>query len=347
MSQTLAKITALAKETRWQNLSERSINKVLQPYTKKGDRLTEFPVEWTEKSGRSCFISNGHWGPRNWMTMDVLGYMFLLKEGGDRLPENINPVFQDLDSVRMRESQFESISIAGQSNGLISVEPLQSRILNEKYYVRFRDSDFRKFTSIKMSSNEILKLLQDTSHVEFKLLFPVRLIEKGRPAGERNYVMNLFSRLFELAYTDIEVRADGIVQSREYYVIFNTILGELFVHNLKTKNYDWLDTRFYNLPSSAQIFYRRFLIHNDFSKVPINLETIAEKLDLQDRNITNLTATIERNVLDSLNTQKSEDPHFSWDIKPTDLNGIEMGKFSKISQFLSKTASLCIIKGCM
>jgi hypothetical protein len=302
MSQTIAKMRALTQERQWSNLSERSINKAFQPHIKKGDRGTDFPLEWKAKTGQTCFICNGYWGPRNYMVMDVLGYMFLLKEGGDRLPENTNPVFEDLDSVRARESQFETTSTAGQLKAQTSLEPLHSRILNEKYYVRFKDSDFRKFTALRMSSNDILKLLQETSRVQFKLVFPVRLTEKGKPPGEKNHVMNVFSHPFELAYTDTEVREDGIVQGREYHVIFNTILGELFVHNLKTKNYDWLDTSFYNLPGSAQIFYRRFLIHNDFPQFPINLETIAEKLDLQDKNITNLTATIERNTLEPLKT---------------------------------------------
>ena len=302
MSQTLARMRALTQEGQWSNLSERSINKAFQPHIKKGERGTDLSAEWTDKSGERCFIYNGYWGPRNYMAMDILGYMFLLKEGGDRLPEDTNPVFETLDSVRTRESQFERASVVVQHDAQISLEPLHSRILNEKYYVRFKDSDFRKFTSLKMSSNDILKVLQETSRVQFKLVFPIRLMEKGKPPGEKSYVMNVFSHPFELACTETEVREDGIVQGREYHVIFNTILGELFVHNLRTKNYDWLDTGFYNLPGSAQIFYRRFLIHNDFPQIPINLETIAEKLDLQDKNITNLTATIERNALEPLKT---------------------------------------------
>ena len=44
------------------------------------------------------------------------------------------------------------------------------------------------------------------------------------------------------------------------------------------------------------------MAHNDFPQIPINMETIAAKLDLQDKNITNLTATIERNALEPLKT---------------------------------------------
>ena len=112
--------------------------------------------------------------------------------------------------------------------------------------------------------------------------------------------MNLFSRLFEFGYVDKNTRNDGIVQNRHYYISFNTMLGELFAHNLLSKSYDWLDNRFYSLPYNAQVFYRRFLVHNDYKSIPLNLETIIEGLNLQDKNITNLIATIETNILKPL-----------------------------------------------
>jgi len=60
---------------------------------------------------------------------------------------------------------------------------------------------------------------------------------------------------------------------------------------------DLLDIRLYHLPQNAQVFYRRFLIHHNYRRTDINLETIIERLNLSDRNITNLTATIEKNIL--------------------------------------------------
>ena len=136
--------------------------------------------------------------------------------------------------------------------------------------------------------------------MEFKLAFPVRLTENGKSVKEREYQMNVFSRLFEFGYIDKDVRSDGIVRSREYFVGFNTILGELFAHNLKTVNYDWVENSFYSLPNSAQIFYRKFLIHNDFLQINFNLVNIAGKLDLRDRNITNLIRTVETSALEPL-----------------------------------------------
>jgi len=61
-----------------------------------------------------------------------------------------------------------------------------------------------------------------------------------------------------------------------------------------------LDNRFYSLPYNAQVFYRRFLVHNDYMSIPLKIETIIEGLNLQDKNITNLTGTIETNILKPL-----------------------------------------------
>ena len=82
----------------------------------------------------------------------------------------------------------------------------------------------RKYTQKKKSSNEILNLLKQTSRVEFKISFPLRQ-ESNNKMSEKWYVMNIFSRLFEIAYTNKKVRKDGLVQEREYFVIFYLVLA--------------------------------------------------------------------------------------------------------------------------
>jgi hypothetical protein len=224
--------------------------------------------------------------------MDVLAYFFLLKEGGDQLPKDPAPIFADLDGITKREAQLNP-----------SIPPSFSSTLPQpskaSYYVRFTDKDFRKFTGVTWSSRRILSVLRQTSQVEFKLTYPVRLRENGQPM-EKEYKMTVFSRFFELGYIDKKQRNDDVVQEREYKVHFNTILGELFIHNLMSSNYDWVEIRFYKLPSLAQLFYRKFLLHNNFPTQQINLFTIAERLNLSDHNISNLAGTIEQNALSPL-----------------------------------------------
>jgi len=293
ISQTVAR---LSKKGTWLNISERGINKSIVPVVKKGGSEVQFPFEWmSEKTKHVCSI-NGYWDARNDMVMDVLGYFFLLKEGGDQLPEEKFNVFDNFESIKAREMELN------QEEKEKAEEPLLDEALkNQRYCVKFDDHYFRKFTGkSKMHSNEILNLLLETSRVEFRIAFPVRMQEDGKSGiKEKWYCMNLFSRFFEMGYKETE-RTDGIVQNRTYFIFFNTILGELFVHNLLTKGYDWVDNSLYDLPQSAQMFYRRFLLHHNYSTVELSLDTIAANLNLKDKNRVNLMGTVENNSLKPL-----------------------------------------------
>ena len=291
----------------WINTSERGINKALPAVIKKPRTEIEFPYEWVdEKSGHRCSVNNGYWGARNYMVMDALGYFYLLKEGGDSLPVKRSELFQDLESIRRREAELDNhkgtlVANAGQS--MLTDTDIDT-IMSARHWIRFDDNIFRKFTKLNLSSGEILNLLTSTSGVEFKLVFPVRLQESRKKLKEKAYMMNMFSRLFEFGYIDKQVRqSDGVVRAREYFVIFNTILGELFVHNLKMGNFDWVRVDLYSLPTSAQIFFRKFILNNDFPTIAINLQRIAQKINLNDKIQANLERTVVKNVLEPLKRQ--------------------------------------------
>ncbi len=289
MSQIISRLEKIEKLEKlpdgeiWSNLSERGMNKAIPPIIKTKDQI--FPIEWKDKWGYDCFVSNGYWNAKNYRVMDALGYMFLLKQGGDCLPKKPNPIFDDLYEVQQREIQLNN----GQSQMIFQ---------GNKHSIGFTDEDFRNFTGFRMSSSDILVLLLETSRVEFKLTFPVRL----RSVGKKDSIhrMNYFSRFFELAYEDITVRSDGVVKNRRYRVIFNTLLGELFINNLLARYNDRIDLKFYLLLDSAQVFYRRALLHHNHPKTEIHLITIAELVGLKDSNISNLSKTVERNILEPL-----------------------------------------------
>jgi len=309
LSQILSKCEKLKRcrteEGSWVNTSERGINKALPALIKKPDTEIDFPYEWIDKNRHRCSITNGYWGARNYMLMDALGYFFLLKEGGDRLPKKASEIFRDLDSIRRREIELvkgDDEIVSTSSKSMLSDTDAET-IMKSKHWIRFNDSQFRKFISLKLNSNDILKLLLDTSRVEFKLTFPVRLKLDKKEIRERQYRMNMFSRLFEFGYIERARECDGVIRKREYFVTFNTMLGELFVHNLKMINYDWIREDLYSLPASAQIFFRKFIVNNDEPRIPINLETIVRNLNLMDGNKTNLEATVMTNVLEPLKMQ--------------------------------------------
>ena len=110
MSQIIAKLERFKdlpicpKSEIWSNLSERGMNKVIPPILKRKGQT--WPVEWTDRWGNTCNISNGYWGAKNYRVMDALGYMFLMKEGGDCLPKNATRIFNDLFDIQQREKQL-------------------------------------------------------------------------------------------------------------------------------------------------------------------------------------------------------------------------------------------------
>jgi len=295
VTQTLERTRRMKEKATWINASERGINKAIPPVIKKGNGESVLPFNWeSEKSGELCSITNGYWGAKNYMVMDFVGYIFLLKAGGEKVPEEISPLFDGFDSIKKRERELDS-------NGNGDMGELHKG----RYTISFSDKHFRKFTNLKLSSSSIFNLLLETSRVEFKLAFPVRLIMGEGKNGllsmeEKWYPMNVYSRLFEIACINTDVRKDGIVQKRQYRLYFNTILGELFVHNLLTQNYDWVNSDLYNLPPSSQIFYRHFLLHHDFTKLQLNLSRIVRQMNFTDKNNTNLLRNLEINTLNPL-----------------------------------------------
>ena len=51
---------------------------------------------------------------------------------------------------------------------------------------------------------------------------------------------------------------------------------------------------------SAQIFIRKFILNHNYNTIPVNIETLKERLSLEDKNIPNLIGTIEASILKPL-----------------------------------------------
>jgi len=289
MSQVIAKLeesSRLANMSRdriWSNLSERGMNKVIPAIMK--HRGQSWPVEYTDKWGNTCHVSNGHWETKNYRVMDVIGYMFLMHMGGDSLPKDATPIFNDLHDIQQLEKQLNG----GHSHAFST---------GNRHYIRFTDDQFRQYSGLQMSSTQIRDLLLETSRVEFKLTFPVRLKSTG--SKENTHRMNYYSRFFEMGHEDLNVKSNGVVLTRRYTINFNTLLGELFVNNLLARFNDRIDKLFYLLPDSAQYFYRKALSHHNKKRNEFNLATIAGYVGLIDNNQWNLITTIENNILKPL-----------------------------------------------
>ena len=56
------KLSKLPEDEIWSNLSERGMNKVIPPVYKRNMTDSTIPVEWTDKWGNACYLSNGYLG---------------------------------------------------------------------------------------------------------------------------------------------------------------------------------------------------------------------------------------------------------------------------------------------
>jgi hypothetical protein len=294
LSQAIKRIEKISNTDMYRITTERGINRAILPVINKPGHPIEYPFEWNYlNTNQTCIINKGCWDANNSMVMDAIGDMFLIKEGGDVFPKDACLLFEDVNSIWKRESAIARD--ACEPNTVFDIEAVE----RQRYWIQFTDADFRKFTGKDFTSNHIKELLHETANVEFKLVFPVRM-KNGRKFKDKIYQMNYFSRFYEFSYIDEDIRNDGIVKSRRYYIVFNTMLGELYIHNLLARNYDLIDKRLYMLPQNAQMLYKHFILNNNLDTISINLFTIKERLHLYDDNITNLTRTVESNILDPL-----------------------------------------------
>jgi len=229
----------------WRNVSERGMNKVIMPVTKKRDQPVSFPLQWVdEKTNETCFINNGFWG---WKTS--WWWMFLIFPSSQERREPSSPgtithLFwsgqhhQKGKGTRQTQLHYQ-ISTSNEWAGRRLFKKM-------KYYVHFTDDVFGN--SLHQPWVPMTFWISCRKHPVWNSRSFIRYVCRLGKAKSKNYFMNLFSRFFEFGYIDKETRSDGIIQSREYYVGFNTILGEIFAHNLLSKNYDWVEPSFYTLP---------------------------------------------------------------------------------------------------
>lgn len=91
--------------------------------------------------------------------------------GGGKLPGKTSYLFDSMRSIKDLERTFEDRDI--------SCCPVR------EHKIIFNDSEFRKYTSMNLSSTRIHDPIHETSKVEFKLCFPVRM---GNERGDINHL---------------------------------------------------------------------------------------------------------------------------------------------------------------
>ena len=262
----LAKMTP--PESKWNNISERSVNKIIRPCSKHHIQENEI-FNWKTKHGnQEAILPQRKWTSKHYMVLDIVAYLHLLQRGNGNLPKTDAPLFNNAWEIELQDETAE---------------------------ITLTDAIFRKFSNLKkIPSKNIYRLLQEVESSQFKLNFPIRLpFHRNGKKAEDNFSMPGFDSFFSIA----SVRGD---HHRTYEIRFNTLLGQLFIHNLQMGNCDFINAGIYQLPDASQILYRRFLLNNNLNTIPINVETIKQALGYTYTNHSDLIKTIKINAIDPL-----------------------------------------------
>jgi hypothetical protein len=221
-------------------ITERGLNKALVPVRKMKGKQIQFPFTWIEqRTGKQfeCSISN-HWGTSNFMLMDVLTSCY----------RTLNS-----DKIAKREPIITNFSTYEH----VTPKPIE-----------LTTDDFRRLTGQQhLYRKEITRLILETSKVEFKILYPILYLEeitKGRNKGQQRVKQGFLP--FKKNHTIFTVKVDG----ERYTGTFDTVLGNLFCHNIQLGGFNQLPDNFYELPKPAQLVYRKFLSHF-YKPHPVNL----------------------------------------------------------------------------
>ncbi len=271
--------------------SERGMNKTIMPISK-AIREIKFPVE-LEINGEKYSTTNC-WEARNFMAMDALSYLILKKLG---FPRKAQTIFDSVEDIEKRAELLKSEDIVTEHQ---LEEDLMSLFKNVKYWVKFDAEFFREFTGKQLETQQITDLLTETA-CKFTLSYPVLLRDENKMIKEQKYRVSVHTSFFTLAYIDSLDKNDK-TKKRTFYAFFNTGLGECFVNNLLAKGYDMLDTKnFYSLPSLAQMFFRKFIVHHShFGPIHKSLEEIRKRLNLTIKGDSDLIAYLRNRVFEPL-----------------------------------------------
>jgi hypothetical protein len=271
--------------------SERAMNKTVVPISK-AIREIRFPVD-LEINGEKYSTTNC-WEARHFMTMDALAYLIIKKLGFPRKAQTI------FDSVEEIEKRAELLKLEDVVTEHKLEENLVSSFKNTKYWVKFEAEFFREFTGKQLETQQITDLLAETA-CKFTFSYPVLLKDENKKITEKKYRVSVHTSFFTLAYIDALDKNDKS-KKRTFYAFFNTGLGECFVNNLLAKGYDMFNTqKFYSLPSLAQMFFRKFIVHHShFGPIHKPLEAIRKGLNLTIKGDSDLIAYLKQKVFNPL-----------------------------------------------
>ena len=308
--------------------SERNLNKNIFPVMSLKGKEIQYPFDRRYKYNAMRCVE-GKLGPKNLMIMDILatylihsyvksiqGHQDGYVDYGVRIPTQNNMHIKDIShryiSHKILKYMLETLayykedripSFLYSDNGLPEhVDKTWGRI-KKPQRIRVRDSYLKGELSFLKgySSKEINELIEGTGNCVLQMTYPVRYFDGRNYQNIPTLNSSIPSRFFRLLSVNItKCSKDGHALEREYDIMFDSILGYLFVQNCLSCYTDLIPDHFYSMSDYAQLFYR-ILILPYFAKAknPITLNEIRYRLDFKTKD-TYMVRRVVKRILDEL-----------------------------------------------
>ena len=251
-------------------ISERSINRSLKLISRKGKNVS-FPYKFDDN-----LIVSQPWRTRDFTILDIIANLYkteFYKKLNIKSPKNpyqkeILDFGKNITEESLKEVEFKTTPLS-----II----IKDRVIFKKY----------KYL-LKYNSTQLYDMFKNTSECKFKINYPVRVYDKKIKKYKLSHYNNFnndFENLFDISILDENKNKQG-VHGLTYKICFNSSLSKLFIYNILTMNYDWLDYNIYSVKDITQLLYRKYIITNNRFNIEIDYDDFESVLGLNVNNIT-------------------------------------------------------------
>jgi len=256
-------------------ISERSINRSLKIIDGRGKKF-EYPYEFDDN-----LIVTSNWHMDNFMILDIISNTFVSKFWNKlnlkipKTPYDDNVLY--FTKHLTKETMKDINNIENKTCFFIDIE-------DKELFVKYKEL-------LKYNSTQLYDLFKSTSECKFKIKYPVRVYDIETKKYKIEIYNNFdyeFENLFDIEIIDEKRSKSNKLFGLSYKISFNSRLSKLFINNLISVNYDWLDFESYSLKNTSQLLYRKYLLTNTkkIKNFEINYDDFVSVLGLNVNNIT-------------------------------------------------------------
>ncbi len=285
--------------SKYELISERSLNRVVKPMINSKGFKKEFPVEYDGN-----LITN-FWSEKCFNLMDFFAsYMWFKYKEKNEVFFNVKTPYL----LIQKNKQFKCLN----PNTIIDLEN-SFNLNNINNTLRLKDvkiqisaREMKRYPQIKkLRLFELEDVIKRTSECGHIINYEVRSFDLATNKFYKfNYKNQNIDSFFKYKIIDVKYSTNNNIIDTIYEFSFDTFLGNLFLYNIYNMNFDYIKKDFYTISRYAQILYRKFMLTHKRNKMHFLTNTASERLSLTNNtNLLELQKTIIK-IMDELYIKK-------------------------------------------